>query len=308
MKIDRLLGIVLLLIKRRKMTAVELSCYFEVSVRTIYRDIGSIEAAGIPIVSIQGISGGFEILDSYTLERQLFSAEDMLSILGMLKGVEDALGDERIHSTTQKVAKFLPPSSVDTLFDELKIEILPWGDEGLKRDTLLRLQQAVAKRMCVRFEYLNSQREHSEREVEPMTLVFKGSSWYLFGYCLLKEDYRLFKISRIRSCVVQPHSFSRREKKYEEFAQQSKQRAHDEMIPLSLRFDKSARFLVEDFFLPQQISGDADGSLNVEVSLPDGDWIYSMLLSFGGAVEVKSPKRVRQQLWQRATALADKNA
>ena len=306
MKIDRLLGIVLLLLKRRKMTAPELAEYFEVSVRTIYRDIQSIEAAGIPIVSSNGVSGGFEIVESYCLERQLFSAEDMLSILNALKAV-GMLGDSRHGSASKKVARLLPEEARDTLFDELHIELTPWGDAAGIQTRLKMLQTAVVKRQCVHFAYQGSDRSFSERDVEPLTLVFKGSSWYLFAYCRLRNDYRLFRLSRMRNCVAQPETFVRKPQKYETYAQKGMRQAEAHEVLLHVHFEKEARFMVEDTFFPDQITRLADGKTEVTAKIPDGEWLYSWLLSFGGYVEVVSPAAVRETLANHAKRLWEKN-
>ncbi|MBN2340829.1 MAG: YafY family transcriptional regulator [Deltaproteobacteria bacterium] len=308
MKIDRLLSIVLLLLKRKKITAPELAETFGVSVRTIYRDIDAIDAAGIPIVSSNGVGGGFEIMDTYSLERQLFSVDDLLSILSTLKGVGNALGQANIQRTTQKVATLLPKVQANALSNELRIELKPFGDTGATQKTLERIQKALSERRCVRFTYLNSERQTSDREVEPMTLVFKGSAWYLFAFCTLKNDYRLFKISRIRNCVPQPRHFARRQKSYDEFAAESDRRAEQSLVHLALQFDSAARFWVEDTFFPNQITRRSKHHIHVAVSLPEGEWIYSWLLSFGGYVEVLSPKTVRQTLHDHAAALVKKNA
>ncbi|MBN2716630.1 MAG: YafY family transcriptional regulator [Deltaproteobacteria bacterium] len=307
MKIDRLLGIVLLLLKRRKMTAPELASHFEVSVRTIYRDIQSIEAAGIPIASSNGVSGGFEILESYCLERQLFSPEDMLSILNALKSVE-MLGDAQVKRTKTKLERLMPGTVENERCEELYFELSPWGDVSSVMSTLKLLQCAVKERQCVRFAYQGGDRTFTDREVEPMTLVYKGSAWYVFGYCRLRCDYRLFRLSRIRHCVAQPERFARRDGTYETYAKLGQKQAAASEVSLHLRFDREARFMVEDTFFPNQMSRLADGATEVRASIPDGEWLCSWLLSFGGYVEVLSPTTVREKLAAHAKRLWQKNA
>lgn len=305
MKIDRLLGIVLLLLKRRKMTAPALAEHFGVSVRTIYRDMQSIEAAGIPLISENGMAGGFSIMENYSLERQLFSPDDMIAIVNALKGVS-VLGDGRLQSTSQKMERMLPPDA-ETFFDELHVELSPWGDAEGNQKRLELLQTAVARRRCIRFSYQGGERKFTEREVEPMTLVYRGSAWYLFGYCRLKSDYRLFRISRIRNCVMQPAHFERRNEKYTDFARRSHESAIRAEVFMTLLFDREALFMVEDTFFPEQIHQQPDGRIRVDVSLPEGEWICSMLLSFGGYVEVLSPDWIRQKLADQARRLWQKN-
>lgn len=296
MKIDRLLAIVLLLLHRRKVTAVELSERFGVSVRTIYRDIETIDAAGIPIVSHQGVGGGFSVVDTYRLEKQLLSPDEILSMVTVLKGVGAALGDEKVVHSSHKIESLVPKESATKLRDEVYIALSPWGYRG-ELDTLLEtLRKATSKRRRIRFSYFNAEGGANERTVEPMTLVYKGSSWYLFAYCLLREDLRLFRLSRMRSVVVTADVFERRPDNYDTYSRRWEMAENVPRVTFKLRFSPKFRFLVEDSFGKTQISYESDGAMIVTAEMPVGDWLLGWFLSFGEHLEIIEPQSYRDAM------------
>ena len=129
-----------------------------------------------------------------------------------------------------------------------------------------------------------------------MTLLFKSFNWYLFGYCRLRQDFRLFKLSRIRDLSLLNDGFSRRDKSYRDFIGSGYSGTAREPVTLGLRFPAHARVKVEEYFEPDQITTHDNGDLLARVSFPDDDWIYSWLLSFGDEVEVMGPPAVRNKM------------
>lgn len=298
MKIDRLFGIVLLLLHRKKVTAVELSEWFEVSVRTIYRDIDTIGAAGVPIVSHQGQGGGFSVMDNYRLEKQLLSSEEIITMVSVLKGVGAALGDSRVLHSSRKMESLVPFDASGRFGEELRIELSPWGYRGEQDGLLETLHKAVGHRKLLRFTYRNSAGETIERLAEPMTLLFKGSTWYLFAYCRTRADYRLFRLSRMRDVFVTGEEFERKQYRYETYSALADRQA-EETEELVLRFYPKVHYLVEDWFLKEQITPQPDGTLLVRAPIPTGEWLFGWLLSFGEQVAVLEPHAVREEMKKR---------
>jgi predicted DNA-binding transcriptional regulator YafY len=293
MKIDRLLAIVLLLLNRRKVSATELSERFEVSVRTIYRDIETIDAAGIPIISHQGVGGGFSIMDHYRLEKQLLTPEEIMSMVSVLKGVGEALGDTRVLHSGKKIESLIGHRSPVNLKDEIRVELSPWGYRGEQNALLETVRKATVQRKLVRFTYRNSTGEAIDRTVEPMTLVFKGSAWYLFAYCRTRSDYRMFRLSRMRSFFVTGEGFERKPYCYESYAKQF-QASEDDLVEFELKFSEKVRFLVEDAFSPNQIFPQENDAVVVRAPIPMGDWFIGWILSYGEHVEVTKPNWARE--------------
>jgi predicted DNA-binding transcriptional regulator YafY len=301
MKIDRLFAIVLLMLHRKKVTAVELSERFEVSVRTIYRDIDTIGAAGIPILSHQGQGGGFSVMDNYRLEKQLLTPEEIMTMVSVLKGVGEALGDRRVLHSSRKMESLVPSDATCRFEEELRIELSPWGYRGEQDALLETLRKTTLQRKLIRFSYRNSAGETIERIAEPMTLLFKGSAWYLFAYCRTRSDCRLFRLSRMRDVFVTGEAFERRPNGYEAYGAQS-ERSEGETAELLLRFFPRVQYLVEDWFSKDQIAAQSDGTLLVHAPIPTGEWLFGWLLSFGEHVEVLEPQSIREAMKERLAA------
>lgn len=301
MRIDRMLAITIMLLNRERISAKELADKFEVSVRTIYRDIDAINLAGIPIVSYSGNSGGFGIMDNYKLDRQLLTLKDMFAILTALKGINSTLENEEIDAAIEKVQSLVPDEKNEELnvhFENLIIDILPWGRGAKYKEKLQAINKAVTGRLLLNYDYTNMKLETTNRTVESMTLLFKNYTWYLFAYCMQKQDYRIFKLSRMKQIKVLNEKFTRREKSYQDiFIDEDKS---EKWIKIILRFSSRVKMKVEEYFYEEDISYNADGSIIVNVSFPDNEWVYSTILSFGEDVEVIEPAAIREVIYNKA--------
>ena len=296
MKIERLLAITVILLNRRKVTAKELADRFEVSVRTIYRDIETLNGAGIPVISTQGHEGGLTIPDNYKLSRQLLTFDDMLSLLSALKGVNRTLKNDDIERVIDKVTALIP-SEKETVYrnhaDSFVIDITPWGNGDYHRDNIQKVHEAVTGSLLLDFAYTDANGRNSKRQVEPHTLLYKGFTWYMLGFCLNRQDFRLFRLSRMRTLSTTNKQFVRRQLAPLDhfFAQDSRP-----MIDLTLKFAQKMRIKTEDHFAPAQLRYEPDGSIIATFTLPEDDWLMSFILSFGSDVEVLSPPRWREAI------------
>ncbi len=306
MRIDRMLAITVMLLNRDRISARELAEKFEVSVRTVYRDIDAINMAGIPVISYAGNNGGFGIMPNYRLERQLLTFDSMVSILSALRGVNDTLGDDSLDGAIEKITNLVPRERVADLksrTDRIVMDIMPWGYTSRQRENIQCLHAAVAGNSLIEFEYWSYRGDGTIRTVEPMTLVFKGYAWYLFGYCLMRNDYRLFKLSRMRNIRVTDRTFVRRERSFRDYEKVVESSPRKE-VELVLRFAASAKSRVEDMFHDDDITVEEDGRLTAAVTFPKDEWIVSFVLSFGATVEVISPANIREKVKQAAGEIA----
>ncbi len=301
MRIDRLLAITVMLINRKRVTAKELADYFEVSVRTIYRDIEAIDSAGIPVISFQGNTGGFGIMEEYKIDRQLFTFNDMLAILSTLKGINTTLEDKEINSAIEKITSLVPKEKTDQLklhYEQIVFDILPWGQGKKQKDKMKVVHYSLSHNRLVRFTYRSTKGEKINRTVEPMTLIFKGFTWYLFAYCQLREDYRLFRVNRMSSIENLNDGFIRKNMSYQNYFQTENQDM--KFVYLILKFLPQVRVFVEDYFEEDQISIQDDGSIIVKAAFPEDQWTYSHILSYGEYVEVLQPAHVRDIILEKA--------
>jgi predicted DNA-binding transcriptional regulator YafY len=303
-KLDRLLSIVVLLLGRERMTAADLAKRFEVTVRTIYRDLDAINASGIPIVAYPGPGGGYCIEGSYTIDRRLFGFDDLKAIVSALKGVNAALEDASIRSALEKIESLGPRGgSEEFLEDRVVIDLFPWGRRDEERRLVKLVEPAISERRLVELSYSSYGREAERRTVEPMTLVFKSYAWYLWAYCRLRGDYRLFKLSRMREVEIKLERFKRRKGKYKPDAELPL----PPMVELVIAFDAALANEAEERFGGGSIEEGTDGRARLRVRVPDGDWIVGFVLGFCPGVEILEPERLRRELAAAASAVAAAN-
>lgn len=305
MKLERLFAITTLLMNRKRITALELAEYFEVSARTIYRDIEAIGQAGIPIVTYQGAGGGYEIMDNYKIDRQMFTADDFNSIMIALKGVATTYDDQKFASAISKL-KLLTPETVNNSLtpDQLILDFSPWGGKTYQ-DKLELLKKAISECWVVEFKYTNYLGEISNRTVEPLTLILKGLTWYFHGFCRTRNDYRNFRLSRIRDLKIGGVKFQPRERTAEHYKIEDEWKP-EHTVKLVLRFAPRLRSVIEDYYDADNVRTDAEGFLIVEAFFPDDEWSYNQILHFGEGVEVLEPESFRAVIREKARRILEK--
>jgi predicted DNA-binding transcriptional regulator YafY len=303
MKLDRLLGIVILLLNRERVSAKELAGRFGVTLRTIYRDLEAIDAAGIPIIARGGPGGGYGIDPDYCIDRSLVGSEEISAMLGALKGVNAAIGDTSLEKAMEKLGGLLRRGNAAPE-EHVVVDLFPWGKRREERALARQVEAAISERRVLRFVYASYGREPEERTVEPMTLVFKSYAWYLWGWCRLRGDFRLFKLSRMRSLRTSLEHFKRRPGSYSPTLPAATGRP----LTIKLRFDAGRAAEVEEWFPSDDMRLLEDGRLEVLMRVPEGDWIINTLLGFGPGMEVLEPTGLRDRLAAAAEKIAEKHA
>ncbi len=301
MRIDRMLSIIVMLLNRDRITARELAEKFEVSVRTVYRDIEAINMAGIPVISFSGNDGGFGIMENYRIDRQLLTFGDMFSILSALKGINTGLNAVELDSAIEKISGLVPKEKTGEMelrFERLAIDLNPWGCSDRLKNTLRKIQNAINGNNLIKIKYSNAGGETMERIIEPMTLVLHGYTWYLFAFCRKRSDYRMFKLTRIKNINILQQNFIRRETSYKDYI--GKETESRGTVNLVLKFSAKLRTRVEEYFNRDQINKRKNGDIIVNVSYPEDEWVYSLLLSYGEYVEVLEPPHIRKIIEEKA--------
>lgn len=297
MRIDRMLSIVITLLQQEKIPARELAEKFEVSVRTIYRDVEAINRAGIPITTYAGNAGGIGLINSFKLDRRLLSMDDFIYILSSLKGINETLENSEIESAIDKISSLVPKDKSEYLesqLDHIVFDMVPWGYAKKQTEKVKILHEAIINKQAITFSYIDQNGKESSRTIEPMTLVFKGSTWYLFGYCRKRHDFRMFRLSRINELEILNDKFTPRKMTYKEFSK--KENRNEEFVKYKLKFHPEARQFVEDYFDEKVITILKDKYIVVDAMYPKGDWFLSGLLSYGDKVEIIEPKELRDSL------------
>ncbi|WP_409178762.1 helix-turn-helix transcriptional regulator [Brevibacillus fortis] len=297
MKVERLLAIVIMLLNKRRVSARELSDHFEVSLRTVYRDLETINAAGIPIVAYPGASGGYEIMENFTIDRQYLSLDELVAVIAALKGVHSSTDDKQIGQLLEKIKALLTtaPTSLQGNAHPVVYDFNPWGSTPAIAEKVNKLREAIEKRLRVRITYTKMQGDATERTIEPVTLIIKGYVWYVYGYCLQRQEDRLFRLSRIADMSVLAEEFSPRPYHVDKL-EWLEEWDSAERISLVLEFAPRVHVRVRDMFESEAIETMQDGSLLVRTKMTDDEWLNGMLLSFGDALCVHEPAHVRQRI------------
>lgn len=299
MKLDRMIAIIVTLIRRERIQAKELADMFDVSVRTIYRDIEAINQAGIPIITYQGANGGITIAEGYKLDKSVLTNNELVAIVTALQSVSNTYLDSNNQGLLEKLKSVVPSSHLESfnlMTKQVIIDLSPWGDDsGLKEKNTL-LKQAMDASKTVSFQYSNAKGETSNREVEPHTLVLKGQKWYLYAYCKLRDSFRLFKLARMKNIKITEMCFSRRETNLEELPWDKEWHRSENMVNLVLGIDSGLKVLAEEWFGVENVHPDRNGKFKVTLSFPEDDWLYGFILSFGSHVEVLEPEHIRNRI------------
>jgi predicted DNA-binding transcriptional regulator YafY len=221
---------------------------------------------------------------------------DMAAMLWALKGVRSSLPAREIDQAIEKVGSLVPRDrrgELELMGEQVALDMTGWAfDEG-RRETLRRLHEAIRTARLVAFTYRNLRGQTERRVVEPMTLLYKGSAWYLFGWCRLKSAYRLFHTRRMSDLEVRLKTFRRRAATYRDYLSPSEEPPNT--AELVLRFPASHRLKVEELFPREAIT--AEGRhLIVRVRYPEDEWVHSFLLGMGDRVEVLEPAGLRRTL------------
>ena len=277
---NRLFEIIYILMQKKKVTAKELADKFEVSTRTIYRDIEILSRANIPVYATKGKEGGIGLLEGYVLNKCILSEEEQNQILFALQGMKKVRGKEE-----KNILEKLSTLFNKEINDWIKVDFSNWekGNEQEKRFDMIKT--AILNKNLIKFTYDNSNGERSKRIVEPLQIWFKDKSWYLISYCRLKEDYRIFKINRIKEIEILQKHFERnlpKEKKEEKYSLKN--------ISLELEINKEMTYRVYDEFENREITKKEDGNFIVNVEYPENEWIYGYILSFGEYAKVLKPE------------------
>lgn len=281
MQINRLFEIVYMLLDQKSVTAAELSAHFEVSVRTIYRDIETLSSAGIPVYMQKGKGGGISLLPGFTLNKTVLTTKERENIVSSLRATQH-LTEEQSSTALNKLSSLFGEMNTDWL----EVDFSNWGDHGKEMDVFNRLKPAIIQRRIVKFSYASNREEKTERTVQPLKLVFKGQAWYLYGYCRLRCDYRFFKLKRIEDLEVQEENFQM--KAPANVLSKSKDYKEDKLIKMKLRISPELGYRVMDEFEDYEIHD--DGYFICCIEMPEGEWLFSFLASFAGRCQILEPE------------------
>jgi predicted DNA-binding transcriptional regulator YafY len=289
-KIERLYAITVYLLNIGKATAAELSRKFEVSVRTVQRDIDSLCQAGIPIVAETGANGGYYLAENFRMDAHMATNEDYTFILTALKGFSSAMNSSKIDATIEKIASLTKTSDSGIILD---FSALHEGDSQLMQI----LQDAIRTKHPVSFEYTNADNMTRLHTVEPIAVVYRWYAWYLLAYSTVKNDYRTYKLIRMRNTEIADAVFTKEHKNAEIILRDNDKQTPQKLTEITVRCKSEARSKVIEYLNGKTIceydNGDCDMTLYV---IENEHFWFGTLLSLGDWIEITAPEHIRHRV------------
>lgn len=288
MKLERLVSIIYKLLNHEVVSAPVLAEQFQVSQRTIYRDIDVICAAGFPVVSYQGTKGGYGMMDGYKMDKSLLGSYDVNSLITVLHSLSTVFEDERAQGTIERLQTIETDYQTPSL--SVDLETHRTAPEALRQ-----LRASILERKIVRFDYINAKNERTIRDMEPLRLHFKYRNWYVYGFCRTRRDYREFRLSRMLNLFLTEETFGPHHELPEEAASSNKE-WQGQLEDVVIRVGPEALAEVIDQFPQADKQFHADGSMTTRIPVYQplqARWLWTILLGFGSGAEVLEPPALR---------------
>ena len=297
MKVERLYAITVYLLNHGKTSAKELSKFFEVSMRTIQRDIDSLCISGIPIISYPGVNGGYEISEQYRMDKQLATSNDYSYILTALKGLASATNDANVANTLEKIAHLHKQEDQSLILDFSALR------EG-EQTTLQTLQTAITTKHIVDITYTNNNNETRKHTVEPVAVMYRWYAWYLLAYSLKKKDYCLLKLVRMSDVKISDKPATVEHDAPEHILKRMESNDSRKYIDITLKCTAAIRSRVREYLKAEVVEDLPDGAALMKLKVVENEQLWiGTLLSFGDEVEVVEPKEVRERLIDNASKI-----
>lgn len=305
MKVDRLVSIIMVLLDKERIGAQELADMFEVSPRTIYRDIDTISMAGIPVRSTSGVGGGFEIMQKYKFDKKVFSSADLSAILMGLSSLSNMIRGDELVNALAKIKSFIPADrakDIEFKVNQICIDLSPWMGNRNTQPYLEIIKAALQKSKLLSFEYVAHHGNKTTRTAEPYQLVLKSGHWYLQGFCHKRNDYRLFRLSRMSNLQMQEDAFAPRD--YQKPILAFEEILETMQTKIKIRIHKSVMDRILDFCAYDDFSPDGNEHYIVNFPFIENDYCYNILFGFGDKCECLEPLHIRAEMKRRIRDIA----
>jgi len=279
------------MLNKELVTAKYLADKHEVSIKTIQRDIETLNMAGIPVFSKKGINGGYGILESYKFDTKLLSSQDINLLKSMLDSLSSVYSNKSLESLWDKLeSALITAANAENV--KVKVDFTPWNKDEKLQEKISLISDAIGQSRLLSIEYYNSNGECLLREIEPYELVLRHGRWYMLSYCLQKKDMRTFKVNRISTMEITNRHFELRDYKS---IQKAESTSRDDVKKV-LRFNKEAYYRIVDIFNVDEITEITEENVTVETYLKIDSWLLFIILSFGEDVKVIEPEILKENV------------
>ncbi|WP_379159961.1 helix-turn-helix transcriptional regulator [Paenibacillus sp. sgz5001063] len=282
-KVERLISIIMILLKKEIVTANELAHIFNVSKRTILRDMETLSLSNIPVYSIHGVNGGYRMMDEYKVDKRLLSNSDLENILTALGGLEQILISEEVEMTIKKIEAMVSPLSMK---GSIQLSFYDWEGRSEVLQTLKICQKSILKRRLVSFDYIDINGTKTNRIVEPYQLHFSETSWYLKGFCVHRQSYRTFKLARIDNLKMDETTYIPRNNELEQGATGYQ----PQLVAIKVLITPSVKDQFIERYGRKRIENYSSEYFLATIDIPQNSIGFQFLASFGTNLEIVEPK------------------
>lgn len=320
--LNRLLGMIYILMNRKTVTASELAERFEISVRTVYRDVETLSMAGIPVYTRKGKNGGISLTEQFVLDKMLVTKKEQTQILSALESLKET-GAFKEEETLLKLGEFFKTEPLNWV----SIDFSDWS--GSRGELYEQIKESIISHRVLVFDYYGQYGGMSSRETEPVQLLFKEYTWYLRAFCRTRQEMRLFKVLRMKRVRILEESFPVRKDPVQNRPLQNPPGEADKYLSglaspclqggekkpsalnpaeegaedILLWIDQREAYRVYDRFGEEEIALFPDGSFRIHMKCCLDDWVYGLILSFGPSARVLGPERVREEIKKRIDSM-----
>ncbi|MCM1438433.1 MAG: YafY family transcriptional regulator [Roseburia sp.] len=306
MKYQTMIKMLMLLTSRRKVTAKEIAERFEISVRSVYRYVEELNVAGVPVDVVRGRYGGIFIADTFKLPSGYFTRGEYAATVNALTAMLSTVEDDELVSALEKLQREQKQDKRElAVCGNIILDGGAWADLGKFPQKMKVCEQAVRDCMCLEIDYISREGEHSKRVIDPHVLIYKQNVWYIYAFCHTRQDFRTFKIGRIKGARFTGRGFVRREISKDDIPLNFEYTS-EQLVPVTLSIKKDALADVEEWLGVDNVEPYGNG-LIATVSLPDDDMLVSKILGYGGKVKVISPLPLKQRVKAAALAIAEED-
>ena len=295
MRVNRFLSILIIISQKGLVTGRELAEHFEVSLRTIYRDIEKISEAGVPIAATGGMGGGYYIMKNYNINEIFFNKKEIGPLIAVMDNLKLLFGNNPQFNDI--VLKFETLRNGENHeYDKLSIDMSHFSMEKELKEYLFLINKSIEKNRLLEFEYINRKMEYSKRIVEPIQIDFSSGQWYIIGFCRIRKDYRKFKLVRVRD-MKSGDSFIKDPISKEEIKRIFNDNYEKNSILVTLKFSCEIGEQLSEYFSKNKIKPLKNGTYIVEDFFPEDEGLRKFILGFGNDCEVIAPDNLRKEMF-----------
>lgn len=304
MKYRIMIKMLAMLMTHRKVTAREIAERYEISLRSVYRYVEELNVAGVPVDVVRGRYGGICISDTFRLPSGYFTRGEYAAAVNALEAMYSQMNDEDTLSALEKLQRQQKVDKRDlSVCGNIIVDGGAWADMGRFSEKMRVCEQAVKESACLEIDYISRGGEHSKRVIDPHVLIYKQNVWYVYAYCHSRQDFRTFKIGRIKLARFTGRNFVKQEFTRDEIPL-NLEYTSEQFIPVTLEIKKSALADVEEFIGVDNVEPRGN-ALVATLRLPDDETLVDKILGYGGKVRVLEPETLKERVKAAALAIAE---